>query len=301
MGLENILVVLPDLLRNLPQIVQTIQIIVYIGLILCFGSIVVIGYRSYLPWWLSFLGRLGFGFLCLLCGSAISPFIPLFKEGIFSFFWLDLIFTMLVFSIIFAIGLFLISLTVPQRSQILQTIKMLQEKLSKMKQRGPSESRFRDPRLFFGVLIIATVVGFSLINFRGFPDLGSKMLMGIGNVTPDDINNMIAEICEGQGGDLGDLGDLNIIGDISSLSPECANIVSKVSQNYNRIMQNLQNYPSYQNEALKQLIEQRSGKTVLLMRRTEIEGQTIIGALMMDGTACLASTTEFCVCAQLQG
>ena len=71
---------LPALIANLPAIMETVQIVFYIFLILTFGSLVLKGYRGFLPWWQSLLIRLGTGSLSLIGGISIGNYITFFNS-----------------------------------------------------------------------------------------------------------------------------------------------------------------------------------------------------------------------------
>ncbi|MFC2143869.1 hypothetical protein ACFLQO_00700 [Candidatus Aenigmatarchaeota archaeon] len=81
--ISGLLSVAPAMMRDLPQILNGMQIVFYIVLILGFGSIIVKGYRGYAHFAIKMLMRLGFGFVALVCGIGISGIIPAFSNNAF--------------------------------------------------------------------------------------------------------------------------------------------------------------------------------------------------------------------------
>ena len=245
----------------LPQIMQYIQLIGYVVMALFFGSIAMKGWKGYLPWHLKLAARLGAGFLCVLSGVSIGPFITGLRSGILRVFQLDLITVGIISAILFSVAFFLIS---SKSEAALESLKRHVKKTeNKIKKMGVPPKGMTIHK-WAGIAIIAALVALSAVTFRGFP----------GNAAQELFKSM------------------GLPEEIANLSPECMSAFMAMTS----MGQKVENPPLYENAALKSIIEQGSGKTVFEMYRLENEGRVIIAAKTTEDKTCFATEAEFCMC-----
>jgi len=175
---------LMGILGSLPQIMGTVQIIVYIFLVLFFGSIAIIGYRGYLGFLFKLLLRLGAGFLSLLGGLAIGSSIPFLNGSIFKLFQLDMIVGGILSSAVFAVSFYLLSFWM-KAGNIEQQIKRLENKLGRMKKRAERPKML----MIIGAVVFVAFLVYIMLNFRGFPNLQEDIFSSLG--ISDDVANMM--------------------------------------------------------------------------------------------------------------
>jgi len=263
-----------ELLGALPTVFQYIQIIGYIVLLLFFGSIAMKGWRGFLRFYIRWPARIGIGFLCLIAGMGLSPYIPVLSTGIFKVFQSDVIAGGIITAIIISIGLYLISFRSPRVVEgMRREIQRLHDKINSMRGKKPSKTF-----TIAGVIIIVAVLGFGLINFRGFPS----------NIAEEFISSIVPE--------MGLPGGITMGPGMSKLSPDCMTALYALSQN----PQLISGAQPYENSAVREMVEQQAGSSVLEMYSLEYQGKTIIFASMSDNRQCLATESELCAC-QEQG
>ncbi|MFQ5648028.1 MAG: hypothetical protein ACE5FW_02220 [Candidatus Aenigmatarchaeota archaeon] len=124
-----------ELLGNLPAIFQYIQIFGYIVLLLFFGAIAMKGWKGFLRFYIRWPARIGVGFLCLIAGIGLSPFIPVLSTGIFKVFQSDIIAGGIVTAIVVSIGFYLISFRSPG---VVEGMRREIQRLHNRSQTGPS-------------------------------------------------------------------------------------------------------------------------------------------------------------------
>ncbi len=291
------------LIQNLPVIMPWMQAVIYIFLILFFGSIAIRGYKGYLSGLIHFLLRVGSGFVCLVTGIGLSPLLPIISENtILKITQVDLIIGGIISSIVLLISLYIITLRFPRTLVVKKRIEKLQEKLAKTKDRQPS-SRKVDPFMIIGAVIIIVFLAVSLMNFRGFPDMTSDLLSQLG-ITPEEFSQMGA-LLGGAGGTGGGLEGLLPEGvvieggkPLAEQSQACmsAMLVMASIQNQLQDPEFLMSH-SYSNNAIKSMIERESGKTVVQMFRVTEGGRDVIIAMTEDMFSCIATSSELCMCA----
>lgn len=253
-------------MAQLPLIFQYIQIFSYIAFAYIFGSVAVKGWRGYLPWYLKLAAKFGTGFVCLISGIALGPFIQGLNVGILQFMQLDVLTAGMVAGAVFAVGLYLFSFTSPTVvTSINRQIEKLRKKMSKMKGRKPNKKMQTA-----GVIVILFLVAVSLVYFRGFPsDMTSELFEKMG--LPEEFGTMSQEC-------------MSTLTAAMSLTPE-----------------QLKNPPVYENPGLETEIESESNKTTVEMYRIEQDGEVVVIALTSDNQQCFATETEFCVCPPARG
>jgi hypothetical protein len=290
------------LLQNLPEIMFWAQIVIYIFLILFFGSIAMKGYKGYLHWAIHLLLRIGTGFVCLITGIGLSSFLPLVSENmILKITQIDLIIGGAISSLVLLASLYIITLRFPRSAVINKKIEALRKTLAKTKDRPPSPGKL-DPFIIVGVAIIAVFLVISLMNFRGFPNMTEDMLSQLG-ITPEELDQL-GSVLGGTGGN-GGLEDLLPEGvvieggkPISEQSPECTSAILATASIQDQLQdpEFLMSH-SYSNNAIKSMIERESGKTVTTMFRVTEGGSDIIIAVTEDMFSCFATPNELCLCA----
>lgn len=109
MAMESLLSVVPRILESLPQVIQTVQIVVYIFLIFLFGKVAVKGLRPKLNYIFRTGLTVGCGVVCLVASTAVAGLFPVLETGIFQFLQLGMFLGGLVAAFIISIGLYLLS------------------------------------------------------------------------------------------------------------------------------------------------------------------------------------------------
>ncbi len=294
------------LIQNLPAIMPWMQAVIYIFLILFFGSIAIRGYKGYLSGLIHFLLRVGSGFVCLVTGIGLSSLLPIVSENtILKITQVDLIIGGIISSIVLLISLYIITLRFPRTLVVKKRIEKLQEKLAKTKDRRPSSRRV-DPLMIIGAVIIIVFLAVSLMNFRGFPDITSDLFSQFG-ITPEEFSQL--------GGMLGGLeGGTGGTGGLEGLLPEgmvieggkplteqsqaCMSAMLAMAPIQDQLQdpEFLMSH-SYSNNAIKSMIERESGKKVLQMVLVREGGRDVIIAWTEGMFSCIATSSELCLCA----
>jgi hypothetical protein len=252
-----------EIMATLPVMMQYIQVIAYVVLLLFFGSFAMRGWTGWLPWFIKWPARIGLGFLCLIIGIALGPFVTGLNTGIMKIMQLDLFAMGLISAVVFAIGLFLISHRSESTAKSLEKqIERLQKRMKKAKGREPS-------RMFtiVGVALIAGMLIFGLVNFRGFPAAMDEEIFSSLGIPPE----------------------------LAQMSQECMTAMAAMAST-----SGAQPDPEpYQNDALKASIEAGAGKAVSQMARLEVNGNAIVVGMMEDGSQCFATESDFCLCPEI--
>ncbi|MBU0530594.1 MAG: hypothetical protein KKC05_02875, partial [Nanoarchaeota archaeon] len=199
MAIQDILPILdimPDLLRNLPVLVQILQAIGYVVFILFLGSISIRGYRGYANWFFRFGVRVGLGFVALIGGIALSNVVPFLNEGVYRMFQLNVLIFGVISSIILLVAVYMIAFNIINVEGMRKQIENLQKRLEKARD---VKAKKLAPISIVGIVILIGFVLFSALFFGGFPD----MLSDVG-LNPDDLSNLADEI-EGLTGQVEDV------------------------------------------------------------------------------------------------
>ncbi|RLI97485.1 MAG: hypothetical protein DRO99_02980 [Candidatus Aenigmatarchaeota archaeon] len=277
-----------ELLANLPSIMQGIQVVSYIFLVLFFGSIAVIGYRAYAPFWKRLALRIVFGFFSLFAAVSLVKHMPLFKDGIFKIMQLDMLATGVLASVVFAAGLVLLSRYIPSAPGIKKQINKLEERLQREQSRGEPKSMILNPFTIAGVVVILGLIGFSAMSFRGFPNFQQEVLSEFG-ITPEDLQM----ISSAMGGISSDGLDGLIPGD--SISDDCGTVANLIIKHQDQLSSIISN-GDYANPTIRDSIEQETGETVSSLKFGDIEGTRVVIGMTDGGTMCISTEQEVCFC-----
>jgi hypothetical protein len=263
-----------ELITNLPLFMQAVQIVAYVFFVLFYGMIASWGFRVYLGFWKGILLRIGLGVVCLVSGIALSVFMP-FNEGLLALLQMNMFVAGIISSVVLAVALFLATTKFSNAKGIQREIEGLQHRLEKERNKKPAGEAAKSPATIAGIIIVAVFMGFVLLNFRGFPDLGKEVFSMVG-LTDEDLQSMKEQF-----------------GQYANMGQECRDIINFVSNNSaNQIIQVL----PYQNETLKVKMEQMAGAGLAEMSRMDAEGRTMVIGKMDDGKTCFGTETESCIC-----
>lgn len=326
------------LLEMLPQLLNILQIIVYVILAWFFGSIALKGLRKHLI--IPFRIVLSFcvGLLCLVFGVVLSGYLFFLQGSIFSLFQLDITIGGLIASFILAIAFYLISRGVERtdhktlinklkkrvgllegllvehkvppmgedeakkaaekllpgyRARDAKLIKTDWEILLEKEKRkakiimgaydgevkiiehdmSRAERMISDPVRIVGIGIIIFVLGFSMISFKGFPNM-AESLPSLFGMSPDELFGMV-------GG-----GDENL--------PEGCVSAGRLALKYNPSL------PQLEDESIETMIESGGGIEVQWMYSVDYDGANYILAIDANfENICSATESTFCHCMQI--
>jgi uncharacterized membrane protein len=292
--LSSMLAFAPELLKSLPVIFQIVQIVAYVFFILFFGSIIIRGFRGYLPWYMKLLARLGFGFIALICAVALAPILPIGGTGIFK-----LIFTLaqlnlwvagIISAAVLTVSVFLISNKIHNiqgMEKAMDKLKLRMEKAKSVEKEMAGKTalqRILQPLTLAGIVIFAAFIIIALINFTGFPNPTSNVLSAIGlnQSDLDSLSGYIETVSPGQNGNMP-------AGCVSAL---------ELAQNFQQDILN-NRLPAYSDSGMKSLIESGSGETVALMYRAEYKQNVYALAVTTKQSICSATGSQFCGCINL--
>ncbi|NIO23037.1 MAG: hypothetical protein GTN38_03360 [Candidatus Aenigmarchaeota archaeon] len=319
-----------SLLEMLPQLLNLIQIVVYVILAWFFGAIAMKGLRKHLIFPVRMVLTFCVGFFCLISGIALSDYIFFLQDPIFALFQLDITVGGLLSSLIFAVAFYLISRKAERmdpktlmkklknRVGLLEGI-LLEHKVPPIREEeakkraeklvpgyqareaklnktdwevflwkekrkakvimgaydgetkivehdmSRAEHFISDPLRIIGIGIIIFILGFSLINFKGFPNMteGMSSMFGI---------------------PLG--GDENL--------PEGCVSASMLALKYNPKL------PVFEDESVRTMIESETGTTIQWMYRVDYEGADYILAIDSNfENICSATENKFCNCMEI--
>lgn len=261
-----------ELISQLPVVFNYLQIFSYVILILFFGASALKGWKGFLPWFYKWPFRIAAGAVCLLVGFSIADYIPTLNTGIFRIFQSHIIAAGLVSAIIMGIALYLISIKLPSTVEShKREILRLQNKVSKMKRVKPN-------KVFMaaGIVIIAGLLVFAAINWKGFPP----------NMADELFSSLIPE---------GELPGGIVLGPgMSKLNPECMSIITLMQQS----PEIMSSPSSYENDVLSSAMEEFGGSPVIELYKVEHEGQVMIFGLLENNLMCISTETEVCACAE---
>lgn len=289
-----------------PEIMLLANIVIYIALILFFGSIAILGYKGYLSGLMHFLLRMGSGFICTVTGIGIAPFLPIVNEPIWRMSLMDVVIGGIISSIVLLISFYIITLRFSRSTIINKKIEVLKERLAKTRERPPSPRKL-DPFKITGAVIFLAFLAISLMNFTGFPTMNDRIFSQLG-ITPEQLSQLAGLLGGGTvgtnntGGGLGGLLPEGVVIEggkpLNEQSQECMSAMLTLA-GMRAQLENpefLMNY-TYSNAAIKSMIEGESGKTVVQMFRFTGGGKEVIMAITDDMFSCTAIPTELCLCA----
>lgn len=266
----------PELLRQLPAILQAAQYIAYFFFIMFFGSLIVKGYTGYMGAGIRFGLRLLTGFAALISGISISQFLPFFNSGIYRIFQMHIIAGGLVATAALAAAVYLISHNIFNVDGMKRQIEKMQTKIKKseeLKSKGIRTSA-TDPIRIAGIALVVALLGFSIATFRGFPDIFADL-----GFSSQDLENIASQIEAVSG---------------SQLPEGCISIPTLAAAYGTNLLKN-----PYNSSEVKAIIESGSGSTIAAMYSVNYSGQTMVLAPASDNRLCSATTSRFCECIAL--
>ena len=288
--ISGLLSVAPAMMRDLPQILNGMQIIFYVVLILGFGSIIVKGYRGHAHFAIKMLMRLGFGFVALVCGIGISGIIPAFSNNTFYTIIQSMIINpflgIIISTIVLTVSLYMISHNIFNVPGIKKQIEKLQNKLKKAEEIASKGISKLTPVRIGGIVILIIFLIISLINFHGFPSMGDDLFSLIG-LTPEDVEDLsgyMDDIGLGGGGD----------------APEgCAPTLTLIQANLEDFMAS--RLPTSSDQAVKSMIESGSGMSMVMIYQVTHDQRNFFLGISGDGSnVCSATQDTFCGCVDLE-
>lgn len=314
---------LMNILGMLPQILFTMQIVMYLVLSWVFGSIAMQGMKKRIPFGIKILVTFAVGFLCVMMGAGLRGYMFFFEGTIFQTLQIDMTIGGVIGAAVLAVALYMITRKeggeegegkgnkkLQERISLLEGL-LLKHKVPTMKEedaRRTAESLvsgFRakeaslkktdweillekdgkqaivilgaytgevkkierlgesnllsDPVRIIGIAIVIALVAFSLLNFRGLPSMteGIASLLGM---SPDDFNLLI--------------------GGSENLPPGC---VSAIKILMSQGISVFGGESSYVNEAVREMIESRTGRQVALMYKVDFEGNEYVLSITLPG------------------
>jgi hypothetical protein len=269
-----------EIFQMLPTLLSLVNIIVYVVAVLFFGSIAAKGWRGYLSWPKKLALRLALGFVCVVTGVSVAPFLRL-DGPFFKVMGIDLIAGMIVSTVVIYAAMKLMMLSVPYSLVLKEKIRVLQERLDRRKDRDAEapKSKIRHPATVAGIVILVVFIAFALLNFRGVPDIRQSMLSGLG-LSEEDFSRITEAMNQYASSPL------------ANMSASCLVTVQEMQGKEGL----WNNPPQYTNAALEAEIESKSGDSVAGMFKLESGGKTLIVAMLNNTKQCYATTTEFCTC-----
>jgi hypothetical protein len=282
--LSGILSIAPTVLRDLPNMLFTMQIVYYVVLVLIFGSIVMKGYRGYLHFALRILFKLGFGFVALVCGLAMSEIIPAFSDNPFysmvQLILINPILGLVISSVVLAFSVYLISHNIFNIPGMKGQIEKLQKKLKRAEETtSKTGGKKLDPVRIAGIVVLIAFLAFCMINFHGFPSVGDRLFSSLG-ISPEDVDRISRQ--------------MGIIGGMSEDVPEgCVATATLLQENYDAIVSDT--LPEHSDDGLRSVIESNSGYPVLKMYKVTHNSEDFILAIT-ENSICSSTATKFCSC-----
>jgi len=269
---------MPMILKQLPEFFFLSDVLFYVFGALFFGSIAMRGFRGHMHFAPHFAMRVVMGIASIVGGVALQGFFPSLNQGIYQLFRVDLLAGALVSSIIFAVGLYLISFRMINVNSLKKLIRKLQERIEKSKKIPSKRLGWKDPLKIAGVLVVAGFLVFSLINFSGFPRISDSFLSFVG-LSQEDLTELSKQL-EGFGGLEGEVpeGCESIVSILTAAGPDITKL------------------PVSTDETIKSIIEKGSGSEALVVWVAEIGGKDYFIAQTGDSKICSATKTKFCSC-----
>jgi len=265
---------------SIPQMLEMMQIAVYVAVILLAGSVAVLGFRIYAPFWKRMALRLVFGILALFSGIGLIGMLPIPDSLIFRMLQLDLWLGSMLAAIIFAIGLLLLSRSLSSEETLKRSIEDLQERLNRERHKHRPDHAFKSPFFIAGLLVIVALLIFAASNFRDMPSMKDDLLSTFG-LTQEDLEA------------LGATGS-NSMASVGDMPSSCFSVLSVAAAYQDEMATGLQEYA---NPNLVSIIESETGSKVTRLMMADVRGTVIVVAMMDSGETCLATETEFCTCA----
>jgi hypothetical protein len=333
----------------LPQLLSIAQILVFFVLSWIFGSFAFRGMKKRIPLAAKIAAKLGVGFLCVLAGAAMRKFMFFFDGTIFQMLQLDLFVGGLIGAALVGLAFYMITRGETEGER--KTIKKLEERvrllegvllgqktptLKEGEARKTAESllpgfsaeqaglkdadweillekggrkavvtlgaytgevkkierggRLRDPYVIAGAAIIVAVVIFSVLNFSGFPSVTEGVASMLG-MSDEQFKSLTG------GGPLPE----GCVATVRILMKQGVSVVGGEN--------------TYSDDMLKGIIEAATGRSVMLMYKTDYEGSGYIisitipkgmeasnvsnDEMMKNAEICSSTSDTFCDCIKI--
>ena len=288
--LSGLLQTAPIILNEMPQIITGLQIVFYIVLILGFGSIIIKGYRGYMHPVVSFLARVGFGFVALVCALGIANIIPIFIENDFYVMIQQLLINpivgVIVSTAVMTVSVYLISHNMFNVTGMKKGIEKLQAKLNHAEEVLAKGVKRVEPVRIVGAVVLVAFIVIALLNFQGFPSMSDELFAFMG-VTPEDIQEL-SQYVDNIGGFNGDD------------TPEgCEPIINLIQPNLDAFIAG--ELPESNDQLIISMIENGAGINVFKLYHITHDNTVYYLAIADDGnTVCSAKSNQFCSCLDLQ-
>lgn len=291
LDLQGLIQSAPQIFRDLPFILNLVQLVFYASLVLAFGGFIMKAYKGFLSGPMRVLGRLIFGFLALISGIGISwiipPFSNMFIYNIVQTLFINIILGAAIASLIIFVTLRMISFHIFNIPGIEQGIKHLGEMKVKAgeaerDEQAKNRTGIRHPVRIAGLVGLAVFLVIGLLGFQGFPNVLAEF-----GLTQQDLD-MMAEQVEFVNSEYGDrIGD--ILGDTGKLQ-ECTGAANLLQD-----QEKLSSMQTYTNPTVKQLVEDYTGETVIEMFSIQAEPGFYVFS-MTTNKGCLSTLSVVCLC-----
>ncbi len=276
----------PQLFRDMPLIINMVQLVFYAGFALTFGGYVMKGYRGFISGRMRLLGRLAFGTLAVMCGIGISWAFPFFSEAYIYQIMQTLFINVIIGGILATAVLFtavrLAShniFNVPGIDRAIENLKKLKKNAKEVEKSDMGKKRqgIRHPVRMAGVAVLAVFLVFSLAGFRGFPSPMEELGFSQG-----DLENM-ADQMDQISGEYGDQLE-------GMLSPECMGAVDVLQD-----QASLEQARSYSSPTLEQAVREQTGEEVSSMIMLD-SGEDTYVVSMTSNYVCISTLDSLCLC-----
>lgn len=260
---------LPLLLKELPTLLLLSDVVFYVFGILFFGSIAVRGFRGYLHPAAHFGLRILLGMVSVVGGMAMTSLFSFLSSGAYGLLNLDTLAGSLLSSLILAGGLYLVSFRLIDVPSLKKRIRRMEERIKRGQAVAAEKRGWKDPVKVIGILIIAGLVGFSLLQFKGFPRPSEELLSSIG-ISPGDLEGLKA---------------------LGGGTQGCAAALTLLQS-----LGNFDNLPPVTDTGQKSIFEREAHSRVTDMRKAFVEGEDYTVALTEGQQICYSKQSQFCDC-----
>jgi hypothetical protein len=286
LDLATIVASAPQLLRDMPLIINIVQLVFYLGLAMTFGGYIMRGYGGFISGPVRLVGRLVFGFLAVVGGLGISWLLPYFSDvmiyRVMQALFLNVIIGGIISTIVLFAALRMVSHNIFNIPGIEHAIKRLEDLRKKAleverKERTSKRQGIRHPVRFGGVVVLAVFLVISLMGFTGFPNPMEEL-----GFSQRELNRM-ADQMDQINDDYGDR-----IGEI--LSDECSGVVSLLSD-----QDAISGAQPYRNTQVQDMVEDEAGEAVQSMFIIDSVDDSFVLAVT-DNQTCIATMNTVCLC-----
>lgn len=279
----------PQMLRDLPLLINITQAIFYAGFALTLGGYIMKAYGGFIRGALKWVGRLAFGFLAVVCGIGLSWLFPYFSEVYMYKLMQALFLNVVIGGIIAAVVLFfalkMVSHNIFNIPGMDSAIKSLQERKKKAldvekKEKLHKKQGIRHPIRLAGVILLAGFLIVSLMFFQGFPDPMEEL-----GFSQDDLENMAQQMEEMD----------ELVGeDLQNMDPETLSECMRAAEVLSD-QATIAGAKPHTDNVIENLVEEETGEEVTGLYSVTSGPDTFIFA-MTETQTCLATTDDICMC-----